>query len=76
MTPRELNQLMVDAGNVDTCFANQYFRFVNRRSATTTTSDACVAREVAAITTTLGLRAGFRRIAELTTFYRRRVGAR
>lgn len=75
-TPRELNQLMVDAGNVDACFANQYFRFVNRRSAKATTSDACVAREVAAVAGTQSLRAGFRRIAELTTFYRRRVGAR
>lgn len=74
-TPTELNQLMVDSGNVDACLASQYFRFVNRRNAATTTSDACVTREVATATQTLGLRAGFRRIAELTTFYQRRVGA-
>lgn len=74
-TPAELNQLMVDHGNVDACLSSQYFRFVTRRNAATATSDACVTREVATVTQTDGLRAGFRHIAELTTFYQRRVGA-
>lgn len=74
-SPAELGQLMLDSGNVDACLASQYFRFVNRRAAATTTSDACITRELADVTQTNGLRAGFRRVAELTTFYQRRVGA-
>lgn len=74
-SPAELSQLMIDSGNVDACLASQYFRFVNRRAAASTTSDGCVTRELADVTQADGLRAGFRRIAELTTFYQRRVGA-
>lgn len=74
-TPSELNQLLVESGNVDACLSSQYFRFVSRRNAASGTSDTCVTREVATVTNAEGLRAGFRRIAELTTFYQRRVGA-
>lgn len=73
--PTELNRLMLDSGNVEACLATQYFRFVSRRDVASGTSDACVTREVATVSQSDGLLAGFRRIAELATFYQRKVGA-
>jgi hypothetical protein len=73
-SPAELNSLMVDAGQLESCLAQQYFKFVNRRQLAVNTSDVCVRQEVVQATEAAGLRAGFRRIAELSNFYQRKVG--
>lgn len=74
-SPADLNRVMSESGQLEACLAQQYFVFVNRRSLAAGTSDTCVQREVAQATQTEGLLAGFRRIAELTTFYQRKVGS-
>ena len=76
-SPAELNALMVAAGDVEACLAEQYFKFANRRALDPTSSDACVARELASAAgdENRGLLQAFRQIAEYRGFYHRRVGA-
>lgn len=74
-SPAELNRLMSESGQLELCLAQRYFEFVNRRLPAAGTSDTCVQDEVARAAQTDGLLAGFRRVAELTSFYQRKVGA-
>lgn len=74
-TPSELNSLMMEQGNVEACMAQQYVRFVNRREVTPGTVDACDTKELARVAAEEGLLATFRRVAELQSFFQRKVGA-
>src|SRR5690606_10643985 len=73
-SPAELNQLMLEEGDVEGCLAQQYFKFVNRRNADPKSADACVTEDLAASAAEIGLQSAFRKIAEYQSFYHRKVG--
>lgn len=77
-SPAELNALLLSAGDIESCLAEQYFKFVHRRLPEPSTSDGCVTDEIsrAAADEASGLAGAFRRIAELQSFYQRKVGPR
>lgn len=73
--PVELNRLMLESGNLEQCLAQQYLRFMTRQDPGAAPEDVCLPQEIASVTSNAGLLAGFRRLAELSAFYQRKVGA-
>jgi hypothetical protein len=71
-----LNQAIVDSGKVEACLAKSYFSYVARRTAANASYDRCVLED---LTETLseedgGLAEAFKRMAQLPTFFNRKVG--
>jgi len=75
--PLELNQRLLDSGQVEGCLSANYFRYALRRDPTSDSADACAFDHMR---TSLdapgtGLKAVFRSIATEAAFRRRKVGA-
>jgi len=72
----ELNQRLIDSQKVEACLAERYFEFALRRVASSDTSDACVVQDLTAglKDPALGLGGAFRRLAQYSSFFQRKVG--
>ncbi len=74
----DLMQRMVDSKKVESCMAQNYFRFVQRRESESGTGDECVVRDLASVLDDPdeGLAGAFARIAQYDGFFQRKVGPR
>jgi len=72
----ELNQRLIDSHKVEACMAERYFEFALRRPATAATLDECVVQDLTAglQDPALGLGGAFRRLAQYSSFFQRKVG--
>jgi hypothetical protein len=72
----ELNQRLVESQKVEACLAERYFEFAVRRAASEASSDECVVQDLAAglKDPALGLGGAFRRLAQYSSFFQRKVG--
>ncbi len=75
--PSELNQAIVDSGQVEACMAQKYFQFAMRRALSSQTEDVCLVDD---LTQKLadpdqGMSAAFKSIAMYSSFFQRKVGA-
>ncbi|MEI9954368.1 MAG: DUF1592 domain-containing protein [Pseudomonadota bacterium] len=72
----ELNQRLVDSQKVEACLAERYFEFAVRRAASASTLDECVVQDLALglKDPAVGLGGAFRRLAQYSSFFRRKVG--
>lgn len=72
----DLNQRIVASQKVEACMAQRYFEFSARRAAAESSLDACVVQDLAAGLTdpALGLAGAFRRVAQYSSFFQRKVG--
>ncbi len=71
-----LNRAIAESGKVEACLAESYFAYVARRTASNSSYDRCVLED---LSTTLseeagGLAEAFRRVAQVPTFFNRKVG--
>ena len=71
-----LNQRIVDSGKVEACLAQSYFQYFTRRALAPSSLDGCVVSDLA---DTLadeeqGLASAFQRLAQVPTFFTRKVG--
>jgi hypothetical protein len=72
-----LNQRIVDSGKVEACLAQSYLSYASRRAMVSASLDACVVKDLSELLSNEegGLAAAFRRVAEVPTFFTRKVGA-
>jgi hypothetical protein len=72
----ELNQRLVASGKVEGCMAQRYFEFTARRAVSDATLDTCVVQDLAAglKDPAVGLAGAFRRMAQYSSFFQRKVG--
>jgi hypothetical protein len=72
----EMNTLIADSGLVETCLAENYFRYFVRRAMKKSSLDECVINDMAETLAKEeeGLAVAFRRFAEVPTFFTRKVG--
>jgi len=72
----ELNQRLVASQKVEACLAERYFEFAVRRAASESTLDECVVQDLAAglKAPAVGLGGAFRRLAQYSSFFQRKVG--
>jgi hypothetical protein len=72
----ELNQRLVASGKVEGCMAQRYFEFTARRAVSDATLDTCVVQDLAAglKDPAVGLAGAFRRMAQYSGFFQRKVG--
>lgn len=75
--PVELNQAIVGSGKVEACLAQSYFSYAVRRAQASDSLDACVIRDLSEQLSDqdAGLAAAFQRVAQMPTFFVRKVGA-
>ena len=72
----ELNQKLIASQKVEACFAQKYFQYAARRDPTDASLDSCVILD---LTTALkdpkvGIAGAFRRLAQYSSFFQRKVG--
>ncbi|HYP86825.1 MAG TPA: DUF1592 domain-containing protein, partial [Polyangiaceae bacterium] len=74
--PAALNQRLVDSEKVEACMAQRYFEFAARRAVSPGTLDSCVVQDLAAglKDPAVGLGGAFRRLAQYSSFFQRKVG--
>lgn len=72
----EFNQRLVASQKVEACMAQRYFEFAVRRAVSDATLDSCVVQDLTAGLTdpAIGLRGAFRRLAQYSSFFQRKVG--
>jgi len=72
----ELNQRLVASAKVEACMAQRYFEFAARRAVSDGTVDTCVVQDLAAglKDPAVGLPGAFRRLAQYSSFFQRKVG--
>lgn len=72
----ELNQRLVASEKVEACMAQRYFEFAARRAVSDATLDTCVVQDLAAglKDPAVGLAGSFRRLAQYSSFFQRKVG--
>jgi hypothetical protein len=72
----ELNQRLVQSEKVEACLAQRYFEFAARRAVSDATLDTCVVQDMAAglKDPAVGLAGSFRRLAQYSSFFQRKVG--
>jgi len=72
----ELNQRLVTSEKVEACMAQRYFEFAARRAVSDATLDTCVVQDLAAglKDPAVGLSGSFRRLAQYSSFFQRKVG--
>ena len=72
----ELNQRLVMSEKVEACMAQRYFEFAVRRAVSDGTLDSCVVQDLAAglKDPAVGLSGAFRRLAQYSSFFQRKVG--
>ena len=72
----ELNQRLVASQKVEACLAQRYFEFAERRAVSDATLDACVVQDMTAglKDPAVGLAGAFRRLAQYSSFFQRKVG--
>jgi hypothetical protein len=72
----ELNQRLIASQKIEACMAQRYFQFAVRRTAKTDTSDECVVQDLSAglKDPAVGLAGAFRRLAQYSSFFQRKVG--
>lgn len=72
----ELNQRLVASAKVEACMAQRYFEFAARRAVSDGTLDTCVVQDLAAglKDPAVGLSGAFRRLAQYSSFFQRKVG--
>ncbi len=72
----ELNQRLVASQKVEACMARRYFEFAARRAVSDATLDTCVVQDLAACLKdpAVGLAGSFRRLAQYSSFFQRKVG--
>ena len=72
----ELNQRLVASQKVEACMAQRYFEYTTRRAVSDATLDTCVVQDLAAglKDPALGLNGAFRRLAQYSSFFQRKVG--
>jgi hypothetical protein len=78
MGPKELNQMIVQSGKVQSCLSANYFRYALRRDPTSNSADACSYEAVrdALDEPGVGLAEAFRKIGSDAGFRQRKVGSR
>lgn len=76
--PAEMNQVIAKSGKVEACLAENYFRYFSRRAVVASSLDACVVADLSAQLARQegGLAAAFQRLAQVPTFFARKVGPR
>jgi len=74
----DLNQRLIDSQKVEACLAARYFEFAVRRSASASSLDECVVQDLTRglKDPTVGLGGAFRRLAQYSSFFQRKVGPR
>ena len=72
----ELNSRLVASQKVEACMAQRYFEFAARRAVSDATLDTCVVQDLAAglKDPAVGLAGAFRRLAQYSSFFQRKVG--
>ncbi len=72
----ELNQRLIASQKVEACMAQRYFEFAERRAVSDATLDTCVVQDLAAglKDPAVGLAGAFRRLAQYSSFFQRKVG--
>jgi hypothetical protein len=72
----ELNQRLVASQKVEACLAQRYFEFAERRAVSAGTLDSCTVQDMAAglKDPAVGLAGAFRRMAQYSSFFQRKVG--
>jgi len=72
----ELNRRLVESQKVEACLAERYFEFSVRRAASADTLDECLVQDLAAglKDPAIGLGGAFRRLAQYSSFFQRKVG--
>jgi len=75
-TATELNQRLLMSQKVEACMAQRYFEFAVRRAASDGSLDSCVVQDLAAglKDPAVGLSGAFRRLAQYSSFFQRKVG--
>jgi hypothetical protein len=75
-SPAELNQRLIDSQKVEACLAERYFEFAVRRSASASSLDECVVQDLTRglKDPAVGLGGAFRRLAQYSSFFQRKVG--
>ena len=74
----ELNQRLIESQKVEACMAQRYFEYTARRAVSDATLDTCVVQDLAAglKDPAVGLSGAFRRLAQYSSFFQRKVGPR
>jgi hypothetical protein len=74
----ELNQRLVDSQKVEACLASNYFRFAMRRPLAAGSMDDCAVQDLSVSLNEgdKGLVGAFQRVAQHSSFFRRKVGPR
>ena len=72
----DLNQRLIDSQKVEACLAQRYFEFAIRREPSASTVDDCVVRDLTKGfgDPAVGLGGSFRRLAQYSSFFQRKVG--
>ena len=72
----ELNERLIASQKVEACLAERYFEFAVRRTASANTLDECVVQDLTAglKDPAVGLGGTFRRLAQYSNFFQRKVG--
>ncbi len=73
---QEMNALFAESGVVEACLAENYFQYFLRRAMDSSSLDQCVVDDMAKALAdeNEGLAGAFKRLAELPTFFTRKVG--
>lgn len=73
----ELNERIAASGKVENCMAESYFQYVVRRMAQNNSYDQCVIEDLSSVLKEEdgGLAAAFQRMARVSTFFTKKVGA-
>ncbi len=74
--PADLNLRLVQSQKVEACLAQHYFKYATRRAAEDASTDACVVQDLSASLRDpqVGLAGAFRRLAQYSGFFQRKVG--
>ncbi|HYQ01475.1 MAG TPA: DUF1592 domain-containing protein [Polyangiaceae bacterium] len=72
----DLNQRLIDSQKVEACLAERYFEFAVRREPSASTVDDCVVQDLTKglRDPAVGLGGSFRRLAQYSSFFQRKVG--
>jgi hypothetical protein len=76
MDAAELNARIIESEKVESCLASKYFSFALRRTPAASSMDSCAIDDLGALLKDpqAGLAAAFRRIAQHSSFFMRKVG--
>jgi len=72
----ELNQKLIASQKVEACFAQKYFQYAARRDPTDASLDSCVILDLTSALKDpkVGIAGAFRRLAQYSSFFQRKVG--